>query len=506
MLRLLLLLVLLPVPVLAQSTQDQVRDYRRSNEHRILNEYLALLAIPNIAADTPNIRKNAEFIAAMMKQRGLEPRLLEGATPNTPPAVYAEWKTPGAQRTLLLYAHYDGQPTDPKQWTGTQPWQPVFRSAALESGGQIVPAPAATTAFNPDWRIYARSASDDKAGVIAILNAFAALKAKGIPLSSNIKFFFEGEEEAGSAHLGEIIKANRELLAADTWIICDGPVHQSGKKQVVFGARGDVNVDVTVYAAKRPLHSGHYGNWSPNPAMMLAHLLASMKADDGRVLIDGWYADVEPLGQLERRAIIDAPQYDGELKKQLGLSRTEGGGKSLMELINVPSLNVNGFASGDVGALARNVIPTTATAVLDLRLVKGNDHARQVERLIAHIRKQGYFVIEHDPIDAERAQHPLIARVNVRPGGYNADRTSMDLPISLAVIAAVQSTTPEKIVLLPTSGGSLPLSIITENLKTVAISVPIANYDNNQHAENENVRLQNLWDGIETFAALMTMK
>jgi len=491
--------------VFGQSTQDQVRDYRRANEHRILNEYLALLAIPNVAADTPNIRKNAEFIATMMKQRGLEPRLLEGQTPNTPPAVYAEWKTPGAQRTLLLYAHYDGQPTDPKQWTGTQPWQPVFRSAALESGGQIVSAPAETAAFNPDWRIYARAASDDKAGVMAILNAFAALKAKGIPLSSNIKFFFEGEEEAGSAHLGEIIKANRELLVADTWIICDGPVHQSGKKQVVFGARGDVNVDVTVYAAKRPLHSGHYGNWSPNPAMMLAHLLASMKADDGRVLIDGWYADVEPLGQIERRAIADAPQYDEELKKQLGLSRTEGSGKSLMELINVPSLNVNGFASGDVGALARNVIPTTATAVLDLRLVKGNDHVRQVERLIAHIRKQGYFVSEHDPTDAERAQHPLIARVNVRPGGYNADRTSMDLPISLAVIAAVQSTTPEKIVLLPTSGGSLPLSIITENLKTVTISVPIANYDNNQHAENENVRLQNLWDGIETFAALMTM-
>jgi acetylornithine deacetylase/succinyl-diaminopimelate desuccinylase-like protein len=331
------------------------------------------------------------------------------------------------------------------------------------------------------------------------------LKAKGITLTSNIKFFFEGEEEAGSPHLGEIIKTHRDLLQADAWIICDGPVHQSGKKQVVFGARGDVNVDVTVYAAKRPLHSGHYGNWSPNPAMMLAQLLASMKDADGRVTIDGWYSDVEPLGELERRAIAEAPQYDEELKKQLGLSRTEGGGKSLMELINVPSLNINGFASGDVGELARNVIPTTATAVLDLRLVKGNDHNRQVERLVAHIRKQGYFITDHAPTDVERAQHPLIARVTVRPGGYNADRTNMNLPVSLAVIEAVQSTTPEKIVLLPTSGGSLPLSIVTENLKTVAISVPIVNYDNNQHAENENVRLQNLWDGIETFAALMTM-
>ncbi|HEY0730188.1 MAG TPA: M20/M25/M40 family metallo-hydrolase, partial [Pyrinomonadaceae bacterium] len=234
MLRLLLLLVILPTVALAQSTQEKVREYRRANEHKILNEYLALLSIPNVASDIPNIRKNAEFIAAMMKQRGLEPRLLEGPSPNTPPAVYAEWKVPGAQRTLLLYAHYDGQPTDPKQWTGTHPWKPIFRHAAIEAGGQIVPAPPATEAFNNNWRIYARSASDDKAGVMAILNAFAALKATGIAATSNIKFFFEGEEEAGSPHLAEIIKTHRQLLEADAWIICDGPVHQSGKKQVVF--------------------------------------------------------------------------------------------------------------------------------------------------------------------------------------------------------------------------------------------------------------------------------
>lgn len=505
MLRPLVLLAVMAITAAAQTTQQSVRDYRIANERQILKEFMELLAIPNVASDNQNIRRNAAFIVDMMKQRGLSPRLLEGPTTNTPPAVYAEVNTPGAQRTLLLYAHYDGQPTDPKQWFG-HPWQPTLAGTDLDGSGKIVPVPTGTAAFNPEWRIFARSASDDKAGVTAILNAFAALKAKNIPLTSNIKFFFEGEEEAGSPHLGEIIKANRELLAADVWIICDGPVHQSGRKQVVFGARGDVNVDLTVYAAKRPLHSGHYGNWSPNPAMMLARLLASMKDDDGRITIDGWSADVEPLGERERRAIAEAPQYDEELKKQLGLSRTENSGKSLMELINVPSLNINGFASGDVGALARNVIPTTATAVLDLRLVKGNDHKRQVERLVAHIRKQGYFVIDRDPTDAERAQHPLIARVNVRPGGYNADRTSMDLPASLAVIEAVQSTTPDKIVLLPTSGGSLPLSVITENLKTTTISVPIANYDNNQHAENENVRLANLWDGIETFAAIMTMR
>ena len=483
MLRRLLLLTLLPFAVFAQ-TQDKVREYRRANERQILKEFTTLLAIPNVASDTQNIRRNAALIVEMMKQRGLNPRLLEGSNPATPPAVYGEWNTPGAQRTILVYAHYDGQPTDPKQWTETAPWEPVFRSE----------------------RIYARSASDDKAGVMAILTAFSALKDKGVALTSNVKFFFEGEEEAGSPHLGEIIDRNKDLLAAEVWIIGDGPVHQSGRKQVVFGARGDTNVDVTVYAAKRPLHSGHYGNWSPNPAHMLARLLASMKDDDGRVTIEGWYADAEPLGEAERRAIAEAPQYDEELKGQLGIKRTEGGGKSLLELINLPSLNINGFASGDVGALARNVIPTTATAVLDLRLVKGNDHQRQVQRLVEHIRKQGYQVVDRDPTDAERAQYPLLARVNVRPGGYNAERTRMDLPISKAVIDAVQSTSQEKIVLLPTSGGSLPLSIISGRLKTVTISVPIANYDNNQHAENENIRLQNFWDGIETWAAIMTMK
>jgi acetylornithine deacetylase/succinyl-diaminopimelate desuccinylase-like protein len=490
----------------ANAQQDKVREYWRANEHRILEEFVALLSIPNVASDRSNIRKNADLILEMMKRRGLEPRLLEAGSPDAPPVVFGEWKVPGATRTLILYAHYDGQPTDPKQWTETVPWQPAFRSAALEAGGRILPIPKQEESINPNWRLYARSASDDKAGVMAILTAVDALRAKGFAPTSNIKFFFEGEEEAGSPHLGEIIRLHKDLLQADAWLICDGPVHQSGLKQVVFGVRGDTNVDLTVYGAKRPLHSGHYGNWSPNPAMRLAKLLNSMKDNAGRVTIAGWYADVTPLGEEERRAIAEAPKYDNELKAQLGLAGTENPGRSLLELINEPSLNINGMSSGDVGALARNVIPTTASAVLDLRLVKGNDYNRQVERLINHIRTQGFHVIDREPTDEERRSYPLIAKVVHRSGGYNAERTRMDLRIALDVTKAVQSTSDQPIVRLPTSGGSLPLSIITDNLRTVTITVPIANYDNNQHAENENIRLQNLWDGIETMASLMIMK
>jgi acetylornithine deacetylase/succinyl-diaminopimelate desuccinylase-like protein len=494
--------VVLAPPVQAQA--PAVRQWRQANEHRILHEYVRFLSLPNVARDRDDIRLNADSLVQMMRRRGLNPRLLEAE--GAPPAVYGEWTVPGATRTLVLYAHYDGQPTDSAAWHGSHPWRPVFRTARLDRGGQIVPLPAEGQTIDPEWRLYARSASDDKAGVMAILAAVDAMRASGITPSSSLKFFFEGEEEAGSPHLDAILRGHAELLRADAWIIADGPVHQSGAKQVVFGVRGDVNVDVTVYGPIRPLHSGHYGNWAPNPAMMLAELLASMKDDAGRVTIPGWYDDVRPLGPAEREAMRAMPAYDREVMAELGLAAVEGGGRPLVELIAEPSLNVNGFESGGIAAGARNVIPTEATAVLDLRLVLGNDVARQAGRLTDHVRAQGYHVLDREPTLDERRAHPRIARVRVRPGGYNAERTPMDLPVSRAVIRAVQSTTREPVIAVPTLGGSLPLSIISGALETRTITVPVVNHDNNQHAEDENLRLQNLWDGIETMVAVMTME
>ena len=437
---------------------NSIREYRQANEHRLLAEFIQLLSIPNVASDTPNIRKNADHLVAEMQKRGLKPRLLEAADKKVPPVVFGEYNTPGATKTVIFYAHYDGQPTDPADWTGSKPWEPVLRTARLDQGGKIIPFPKAGEKIDPEWRLYGRSASDDKAGVFAILTALDALRAKNMKPTVNIKFFFEGEEEAGSPNLKEILTKHKDLLKADAFIVCDGPVHQSGRKQVVFGVRGVTGVDITVYGANRALHSGHYGNWSPNPALTLAKLLSSMKDDKGNIIVKGWADDVEPLGSIELQAIKDAPAYDEELKKQLGISYTEGGGRSLLELINLPSLNIAGIKSGDVGELARNVIPSTANVVMDLRLVKGNDHNRQVEKLKRHIESQGFYVIDRDPTEAERLKHPFIAKFLHRTGGYNAQRTKMDLPISLAVIDAVQTTSNEPIVRMPSLGGSLPLS------------------------------------------------
>jgi len=478
------------------------RAYRQAHEREIIEEFVNLLSIPNVASDAPNIGSNARLISQMLEKRGVKTRLLE--IPEAPPVVYGEINAPGATRTLIFYAHYDGQPVEPAKWVGGDPFKPTLRSASLEAEGRDIPFPSEDRKFDPEWRLYARSSGDDKAPVIAICAALDALRTGNIAINSNIKFFFEGEEEAGSPRLEKIVEKYRDLLKADAWLICDGPVDQTRRQQIYFGARGVTGMEITVYGPRRELHSGHYGNWAPNPAMMLAKLLASMKDDDGRVLIKGFYDGVESLTETERRAFAEAPDNDAMLRRELGIAWTEGAGKRLIELINLPSLNIRGFLSSSVGATARNVIPATATASIDLRLVKGLDHARAVDKVIEHIRAQGFQVIESEPDEAARLKYPKIAKV-IRQGGYNASRTSMDLPISKEIIATVKSARGS-VIKMPTLGGSVPLYIFTDNLKAPCIGIPIANHDNNQHSANENIRLQNLWDGIETMAALFVMK
>ncbi|MDX2030199.1 MAG: M20/M25/M40 family metallo-hydrolase [Blastocatellia bacterium] len=504
--RLIHLLLLIVALARLGSAQDPAalaaREYRIANEHEILAEYAQLLSLPNVAADRPNIARNAAFIQRMLERRGVKTRLLE--TPEAPPVVFGQIDVPGATRTVIFYAHYDGQPVEPAKWEGGDPFRPILRSAALDAGGKEIPFPAKGTAFDPEWRLYARSTGDDKAPIIAICAALDALRQRGIGLNANIRFFFEGEEEAGSPHLQQIVEKYGDLLKADAWLICDGPVDQTRRQQLYFGARGVTGLEVTVYGPRRELHSGHYGNWAPNPAMLLARLLASMKDDDGRVLVKGYYDGIAPLTAIEQRAFAEAPDNEALLRRELGIAWTEGGGKRLIELINQPSLNIRGFLSSSVGATARNVVPATATASLDLRLVKGLDHRVMVDRVVDHIRAQGFHVVETVPDEATRLKYPKIARV-VREGGYNASRTPMDLPISQAVIRAVERARGP-VIKMPTLGGSVPLYLFTDNLKTPCIGIPIANHDNNQHSSNENIRLQNLWDGIETMAALLTMR
>ncbi len=478
-------ILLCAVAVRAQTPAEVARQYTAAHRAELINQFSEFLSIPNVAADPANLKRNADLLVEMLKKRGVDSRLL--SIPSSPSIVYGKIDVPGAQHTVVFYAHYDGQPVTPSEWEGGSPFTPAIREV------------------NGERRIYARSAGDDKAAIFAQLTALDTLQSAKIPLRANIRFVWEGEEEAGSPHLEEILNANRELIHGDVWLICDGPVDQSGEQTVVFGARGDAHLEITVYGPHHGLHSGHYGNWAPNPAMMLAQLLAGMKDEDGHVLVPHFYDGIAPLTQLEREAIARAPVNDQMLMGSFWLGHVDGSGKHLLELINQPSLNINGLSSGQTGARATNVIPPTATADLDLRLVVGVDWQEQQKRVMDYIRSRGYFIVDSEPSREVLTTHAKVALVVRDQAGYNAVRTPMDLPIAQEVIRAVESARGA-VVLLPTMGGSVPLGAMERAAVTRTITVPIANYDDNQHAPNENLRLQNLWDGVRTMAALLEMQ
>ena len=483
----------------AGSVREAVRNYRADHEVDIINELRELLAIPNVARDRANIVRNAEHLVELLRQRGAQARILE--VEGSSPVVMGELNAPNAQKTVVFYAHYDGQPVDTTRWENP-PWQPTLRSGVLEAGGVALPWDTIETGIDPEWRIYARSASDDKSPIIAMLRAIDALNANGIPLSINLKFFFEGEEEAGSAHVGAYLSKYKEFLTGDAWIFCDGPVHQTRIPQVVFGVRGVMGWAITTYGPTRVLHSGHYGNWAPNPMVMLTRLLAGMRDEEGRILIENFYDEVRPLTTIDRSIAASAPDIESILKSELSLGRTEGDGARLMERIMLPGMNFEGIAAGDVGRNARNAIPSSATANLDFRLVPDQTPERVRELVERHIRDQGFYIVHQEPDAETRQTHEKVVQVNWA-AGYPAMRTSMDLPISRSIVRVVQEAAGEKIVTVPLLGGSLPLFQFEDALGVPLITVPMVNHDNNQHAANENLRIQNLWEGIERYAAIM---
>src|SRR6266581_1390024 len=406
----------------AAQTRATVERYVAEHQQEILGEFVSLLSIPNVASDKANIRKNAEQLRQMLARRGFAAEILET---DVNPMVYGELRIPGASRTILWYAHYDGQPFDAKLWKQESAFKPILRDGRMEDGAKEIPN-------------------------------FASLKT------------------------------------------------------YPFGGRGIATLELTVFGPKFALHSGHFGNWVPNPAMDLIQLIASMKDDTGRAVIEGFYDDVPPLTAEEKRILASVPDDPKELMQFFGISRTDKVGDSLQEALQYPSLNVRGLRSAYIGSEARTVIPESATASIDIRLVKETDPDRMIRRVLDHIRKQGFYIVDKEPDDAIRAKYPRIVRVTSGSGGATfagtkAYRTEMNLPASLEITNVIQRTWNEMPVRIRTVGGTVPMAPFAETFGFPIIAVPVVNFDNNQHSENENLRLENLWKAIVTFAAVLTM-
>jgi acetylornithine deacetylase/succinyl-diaminopimelate desuccinylase-like protein len=472
----------------------QTRAWRTQHEREILAEFAELLTIPNIAGDQPNIERNVKAIRAMLEKRGAATQLLtlDGASP----IVVADIKVPESHRTIAFYAHYDGQPVDASRWL-SDPWKPVMRDGnAKEVDWRTAKS------IDPEWRLYARSAGDDKTPIIGMLAALDALRAAGMKPSVNLRFVFEGEEEAGSPHLAAYLAKYPGVLRPTAWILCDGPVHQSRRMELYFGARGTLGLDLTTFGPVKGLHDGHYGNWVPNPIVRLTHLIDSMRDENGKILIAGFYDELKAPTESERNALAKIQDVEPALRREFQIASTEGDATPLNELLMLPALNVRGIESGHVGAEASNTIQTEARASIDFRLVPPQTPESVKALVERHLASQGYKIVRETPDGSTRMGHGKIVKVEWG-SGYPPGRTALDLPLSMEV-AAMMTASGHDPIRLPTMGGSIPMYVFQQPNNTPVIGLPIANHDDNQHAANENLRLQNLWDGIEVFACLFS--
>lgn len=488
-------------PLGAQSLRPQVDAWRRAHEREIFDEAFALLAIPNVASNQDDIVRNVAFLTQAFAKRGVALSALRAPSGGSP-ALFGEIKAPGATRTVVFYAHYDGQPVAGGGWS-LDPFAPSLSRYRNSAPTDPVPLPSPGDTVDPEVRIRARSASDDKGPIIAMLAALDAMKALGQTPSVNIKFFFEGEEEAGSNHLGDLLRTHKDKLQSDAWLFFDGPVHVSGRPQLVLGVRGVMGAEVTFYGANRVLHSGHYGNWAPNPAVSAANFVASVRDNNGRIKIPGFYTDVPAMTASDRALARALSATDDSVRKSLGLTHTESANAALGERIMQPALNIRGIRGGNVGSGSSNAVPTSATVSIDFRLVPNQQPARIRTLLEQHLKTLGYTIARDANAASSSADRSRLVHVSY-DSGYTAVRVPSSLPGVQAVKRIMVRNYGQEPFLMPILGGSLPLFHFVEQLGATVITVPIVNADNSQHAPNENLRVRNLWDGIGLMAELMT--
>lgn len=482
-----------PVPV------ETIRTVTQQNTRQAIALYREFLSLPNDANYPDDIQRLVEWMEGAFSARGFTTQRI--ATAGSP-LLLAERHVSDDAKTVLVYLQSDGQPVDPSAWFQEDPYTPVLKERSENGDFERIPWEILETSYDPDWRVFARSASDSKGPMTQFLVAMELLDAAGFEPAFNIKVIVDTEEEMGSPNLPEAVAANRNILAADMLLIFDGPPHPSNKPTVGFGARGIVTITLVTYGPKYPQHSGHYGNFVPNPAFHMTHILSSMKSQDGRVLLPGFYAGVTISDEV--RAVLEAvPDDEEKILGDMGLRKHDAVAPTLQEAIQYPSLNIRGMSSGWVGKESRTIIPATATAEIDMRLVKESDYRYLLGLVVSHIEGLGYHVIDHEPSDAERLEYSDIVSLTY-DFSYSAYRSDMDAAAGRLARAGMRHLYGEEPILVRTSGGSVPISPFVETLGVPAAKVPTVNIDNNQHSPNENIRLGNFIEGIAILMSVMS--
>ncbi len=488
---------------------DRLKRWGAEQRGALVQSLADMIAAPSVSRQPEGVARMAEQLTRDFSELGMR---VENIAVDGPPLLLitgGPWQARDPETTLLFYAHYDGQNVDATRWRATSPFAPALYPGEHQAGARA--RRADDPALAGDWRLYGRGAADDKGPIAVIQHVLKGIKELELgPTAIGVKLLLDGEEESGSPHLGAAIEAaaqdpaRRARLAADALVSLDGPLYQTGAPTISFGVRGIMTVDLTTYGARRDLHSGHYGNWAPNPALELARVLSTLKDPiSGRVLVDGFHDCERPRAPEARAALQALPPIEDALREQLGVARLEGPSeRALFDAVSSSSLNVRGLASGDVGERARTVIPAQADAALDLRLVPECTRDGMSALLRRHLEGLGYTVQAEPPSDEQRRAGARVIRMRVRARGYPGVQTPLDLAISRQLRALSERATGEPPVALPTMGGSLPFHHFESRLGMRVLALPLVNHDNNQHGPDENVRVGALWRGFDLLATV----
>lgn len=494
-----LFLIFLPISILAQKYDqghlDQLAEkYSRSS----FPELIDVLSIPNDATFPDDMEKNVKWCEKAFRSRNFETIRIET---KGVPLLLAERKVKKAKKTVLVYLQIDGQPVDTSRWFQKSPYIPVLKKQST-SGKWEELGNYGLADYDADWRIFARSASDAKGPVVMFLAALDAIADQKFTPDYNLKIIMDFEEELGSPNLPKAVTENAGLLKSDMLIIFDGPLHISNRPTLKFGARGIATLTLTTYGPIVPQHSGHYGNYAPNPALRLSKLLASMKDEDGRVTIPGYYDGIT-IDDKTRKILEAVPDDEDQIREKLQLGSIDKVGNSYQEAIQYPSLNIRGMQSGWIDEKARTIVPGWARAEIDVRLVLESDPERLIKLIEDHIKDQGYYITDKVPTKEERMTHKKVATLT-HEISYQSFRTDFDSEVGLWLRKALKRAFDEDPIMIRMTGGSIPISPFVTTLGIPAATVPTVNMDNNQHSPNENLRLGNYKDGIKTMIAILT--
>ena len=470
-----------------------------------IESFKEFLSIKNDANFKNEMKPLIEWGINNFKKYGFEVERLE--TPELP-LLLASKVISEDLNTLLIYLQFDGQPVDNSKWDQENPYKAVLKKRINNEYKIIDWSRLDNITFDDikkeDLRIFARSASDAKGPVMMIINALEIMKRNNIELEYNLKVIMDFEEEISSPNLADAVKKYSSKLKSDALLIFDGPKHPSNLPTLTFGARGISDITLITYGPIVPQHSGHFGNYAPNPVFRMSEILSSMKDPNGRVSIPGFYDGIE-LDEKTLEILAEVPDDEEKMMNDMQFKKPDNVGKNYQESIQYPSINVRGIESGWVREEVRTIVPSECIAEIDVRLVLESDPIRLHNLIKSHIQELGYYVIDRRPTKDERLKHNKIVTF-VSSFDYDAFRTDIESEIGKWLVKSLKKTFGIEPVKKRTSGGSVPISPFVNTLGIPAVTVPTVNQDNNQHSPNENIKIENYITGIETYLGILTDK